>query len=60
MLKFELNVAERKTLAKRIEELTGIHPSIPKHLCILTTSGATPSTGMAACWWRRKMQIWNC
>ena len=30
MLKFELNVAERKTLAKRIEELTGIHPYYPK------------------------------
>lgn len=26
MLKFELNVEERKTLAKRMEELTGIHP----------------------------------
>lgn len=26
MLKFKLNVAERKTLAKRMEELTGIHP----------------------------------
>lgn len=25
MLKFELNVAERKTLAKRMEDLTGIH-----------------------------------
>ena len=25
MLKFELNVAERKTLARRMEELTGIH-----------------------------------
>jgi hypothetical protein len=30
MLKFELNVAERKTLAKRIEELTGIHPYYTK------------------------------
>ena len=28
MLKFELNVEERKTLAKRMEELTGIHPSL--------------------------------
>lgn len=27
MLKFELNVEERKTLAKRMEELTG-HPSL--------------------------------
>ena len=26
MLKFELNVAKRKTLEKRMEELTGIHP----------------------------------
>ena len=26
MLKFELNIADRKTLANRIEELTGIHP----------------------------------
>ena len=26
MLKFELNVAERKTLANRMEELTGVHP----------------------------------
>lgn len=26
MLKFELNVAERKTLARRMEELTGIPP----------------------------------
>lgn len=26
MLKFELNVPERKTLARRLEELTGIHP----------------------------------
>lgn len=26
MLKFNLNVPERKTLAKRMEELTGIHP----------------------------------
>ena len=30
MLKFKLNVAERKTLAKRIEELTGIHPYYTK------------------------------
>ena len=30
MLKFELNVAERKILAKRIEELTGIHPYYTK------------------------------
>ena len=30
MLKFELNVVERKTLAKRIEELTGIHPYYTK------------------------------
>lgn len=30
MLKFELNVAERKTLAKRMEELTGIHPYYTK------------------------------
>ncbi len=26
MLKFELNVAERKTLANRMEDLTGVHP----------------------------------
>lgn len=26
MLKFELNIADRKTLANRMEELTGIHP----------------------------------
>ena len=25
MLKFELNIADRKTLANRMEELTGIH-----------------------------------
>ena len=30
MLKFELNVAERKTLARRMEELTGIHPYYTK------------------------------
>lgn len=30
MLKFKLNVAERKTLAKRMEELTGIHPYYTK------------------------------
>ena len=30
MLKFEMNVAERKTLAKRMEELTGIHPYYTK------------------------------
>ena len=30
MLKFELNVAERKTLANRMEELTGIHPYYTK------------------------------
>lgn len=30
MLKFELNVAERKTLAKRMEDLTGIHPYYTK------------------------------
>lgn len=30
MLKFELNVAERKTLAKHMEELTGIHPYYTK------------------------------
>lgn len=30
MLKFELNVAERKTLARRKEELTGIHPYYTK------------------------------
>lgn len=30
MLKFGLNVAERKTLAKRMEELTGIHPYYTK------------------------------
>ena len=30
MLKFKLNVAERKTLAKRMEELTGIHPYYPQ------------------------------
>lgn len=30
MLKFELNVAERKTLARRLEELTGIHPYYTK------------------------------
>lgn len=30
MLKFELNVAERKTLARRMEELTGIHPYCTK------------------------------
>ena len=30
MLKFELNVAERKTLAKRMEELTDIHPYYTK------------------------------
>ena len=30
MLKFELNVEERKTLAKRMEELTGIHPYYTK------------------------------
>lgn len=32
MLKFKLNVAERKTLAKRMEELTGIHPYPYKEL----------------------------
>lgn len=26
MLKFELNIADRKILANRMEELTGIHP----------------------------------
>ena len=30
MLKFKLNVAERQTLAKRMEELTGIHPYYTK------------------------------
>lgn len=30
MLKLELNVAERKTLARRMEELTGIHPYYTK------------------------------
>lgn len=30
MLKFELNAAERKTLARRMEELTGIHPYYTK------------------------------
>ena len=30
MLKFKLNVAERKTRAKRMEELTGIHPYYTK------------------------------
>ena len=30
MLKFELNVAERKTLARRMKELTGIHPYYTK------------------------------
>ena len=30
MLKFKLNVAERKTLAKRMEELTGINPYYTK------------------------------
>ena len=30
MLKFEMNVAERKTLARRMEELTGIHPYYTK------------------------------
>ena len=30
MLKFKLNIAERKTLAKRMEELTGIHPYYTK------------------------------
>ena len=30
MLKFELNVEERKTLAKRMEDLTGIHPYYTK------------------------------
>lgn len=30
MLKFVLNVAERKTLARRMEELTGIHPYYTK------------------------------
>ena len=30
MLKFKLNVAERKTIAKRMEELTGIHPYYTK------------------------------
>lgn len=30
MLKFKLNVAERKTLAKRMEELIGIHPYYTK------------------------------
>ena len=30
MLKFELNVFERKTLARRMEELTGIHPYYTK------------------------------
>lgn len=30
MLKFELNVAERKTLARRMGELTGIHPYYTK------------------------------
>ena len=30
MLKFKLNVAESKTLAKRMEELTGIHPYYTK------------------------------
>lgn len=30
MLKFKPNVAERKTLAKRMEELTGIHPYYTK------------------------------
>ena len=30
MLKFKLNVVERKTLAKRMEELTGIHPYYTK------------------------------
>lgn len=30
MLKFKLNVAERKTLAKRMEELTGIYPYYTK------------------------------
>ena len=48
MLKFELNVEERKTLAKRMEELTGIHPyytkapryayDIGNYTCLLYTS----------------------
>lgn len=59
MLKFELNVEERKTLAKRMEELTGIHPYYTKALGMRMTSEITPLTEMATCWWRRKMQIWN-
>lgn len=34
--------------------------TIPKHLCILTTSGATPSTGMATFWSSRRMQMPSC
>lgn len=60
MLKFELNVEERKTLAKRMEELQAFILTTPRPLGMRMTSEITPLTGMATCWWRRKMQIWNC
>ena len=60
MLKFELNVAERKTLAKRMEDLTGIHPYYTKHRCTPTTSATTPLTGMAIFWSSRRMQMPSC
>lgn len=60
MLKFELNVEERKTLAKRMEELTGIHPYYTKAPRYAYDIGNYTIDRMATCWWRRKMQIWNC
>lgn len=61
MLKFELNVAERKTLARRMEELTGIHPYYtPKHLCMPMILATIPSTGMETCWSNRRMRMQSC
>lgn len=60
MLKFELNVEERKTLAKRMEELTGIHPYYTKAPRYAYDIGNYTIDRDGNCWWRRKMQIWNC
>lgn len=57
MLKFGLNVEERKTLVKRMEELTGIHTYYTKAPRYAHDIGNFPLTGMAACWWKQKMQM---
>ena len=59
MLKFKLNVAERKTLAKRMEELTGIHPYYTKAPLYSYDIGSY-TTGMATFWSSRRMQMPSC